>query len=245
MNRTETNILFTGGYDSTFRLLQAVIVEKRIVVPHYIIDHKRHSKTIEMRTMKKILSLLGEHFPEARTRVRETCFTHRRDIPKSELRFKQVSALKKQMHVGQQYFWLANYAETFPADVSFELSVMKHEFVKENLSKYFGENAVGSGADCRIIDNPSIPELTAFSKFRFPILHVTKQEMLSIAKAEGFAEILLNCWSCHRPTFFGKKPCGVCNPCKLCIENGFLEQFDKAGLKRYKKATGKSLNLTP
>jgi 7-cyano-7-deazaguanine synthase in queuosine biosynthesis len=233
MKKADTHILFTGGYDSSYRLLEAVIVEKKIVQPHYIIDHRRHSRKIELKTILKILDLLKAKFPFAKELLLDPIYTKRKDIPKSELHRKQIAILKKQMHVGEQYFWLADYSQLYP-NYSFELSVMKHEFIKENLSKYFLENKIGQGANCRIVDEPAIPELKAFAPFRFPILHITKKEMLERAIKNDFSDILLNCWSCHRPTIFNN-PCGYCNPCKLAIENGFTKGFTARALKRNKK----------
>jgi hypothetical protein len=58
MKKADIHLLFTGGYDSSFRLLEATIVENLVVQPHYIIDHRRRSKHLELRTMAKILTLL-------------------------------------------------------------------------------------------------------------------------------------------------------------------------------------------
>ena len=56
-------IFWTGGYDSTFRICQALIDERRYVIPIYIsavIDNledkntRRHNKEFEYEAMKKI-----------------------------------------------------------------------------------------------------------------------------------------------------------------------------------------------
>jgi hypothetical protein len=237
MKKADIHLLFTGGYDSSFRLLEATIVENLVVQPHYIIDHRRRSKHLELRTMAKILTLLEKKFPEARKNVLETIFTHRKDIPKS-VDDPKLHKLRKKMHIGDQYFWLVDYSNLNPT-LKFELAVMKHEYLKENLSKYFFENAEGHGAECRLVAKPAIENLDVFKNFRFPILDVTKKEMLQKAKENNFADILLNCWSCHRPTIFNN-PCGKCHPCKLAIENGFTQLFNKSALKRYKRSLDKA-----
>jgi len=50
----EVNLLWTGGWDSTFRLLYLVFVEKRRVQPYYIVDTERRSTLNELKTMHLI-----------------------------------------------------------------------------------------------------------------------------------------------------------------------------------------------
>lgn len=227
------NILFTGGYDSTFRLLQAAIIEKAEIQPHYIIDHKRKSRRIELKTMDNILDLLSHSFPEARRRIQEIKFTHRRDIPKTHLREK-VPLLRKQMHLGEQYFWLLDYTMLHPT-MHFELSIEKYELNGRGISDIFVRNTIDLGSNRHVIDSPDIEGLDAFKNFRFPILHIDKQDMLQIATENKFDHILLSSWSCHTPTLF-KDRCGVCKPCKQSIEAGLEQLFSSNALKRYKKS---------
>ena len=45
------NLLWTGGWDSTFRLCQLILVKRKNVQPYYIIDNKRKSLQKELITM--------------------------------------------------------------------------------------------------------------------------------------------------------------------------------------------------
>ncbi len=58
--------------------------------------------------------------------------------------------------------------------------------------------------------------LDVFRKLRFSIVHLTKKDMLNIAKKSGYNKILKMTWSCWYPTLFGN-PCGKCNMCKQRI----------------------------
>lgn len=46
-------MLWTGGWDSTFQLLQLLFVQKRRVAPFYLIDEPRQSTGMELLAMEK------------------------------------------------------------------------------------------------------------------------------------------------------------------------------------------------
>jgi hypothetical protein len=234
MNEADIHLLYTGGYDSTFRLLESIILEKKIVQPHYIIDHRRRSKHLELKAIKNIFARIEKKFPEARKNILDIIITHLKDIPKSGNDIK-IHELRKNMHLGDQYFWLVDYTYLYPTE-TFELSIEKDEEPGHGISKNLIDNTIGQLAECRLVKKPLLEELNVFRNFRFPILDITKREMLKKAKANNFADILLRAWTCHIPTIFNN-PCGRCKPCKLSIETGFTQLFNKAALKRYEKAT--------
>src|SRR4051794_16587124 len=60
------DLLWTGGWDSTFRLLQLLLLHRVPVVPHYLEDPTRASTQIELRTMARIGEHLGEAYPYTR-----------------------------------------------------------------------------------------------------------------------------------------------------------------------------------
>ena len=50
-------LLWTGGWDSTFQLLQLLIIHRRRVTPFYLLDEERRSTGVEIRTIKRIKGL--------------------------------------------------------------------------------------------------------------------------------------------------------------------------------------------
>ena len=46
------NLLWTGGWDSTFRLLSLVLIKRKPVQPFYVIDVGRVSTIREIKTMQ-------------------------------------------------------------------------------------------------------------------------------------------------------------------------------------------------
>ena len=74
------HLFWTGGFDSTFRLCQALIDENKIVQPYYLtgkIDDcrscklERKNKEFEINTMKKIIDFLREKYPKKIQNLRD------------------------------------------------------------------------------------------------------------------------------------------------------------------------------
>jgi hypothetical protein len=58
------NLLWSGGWDSTFRLLELILVRRRPVKPYYVIDSQRMSTGVEL---------------ERRDRIKDCCLRGSRD----------------------------------------------------------------------------------------------------------------------------------------------------------------------
>jgi hypothetical protein len=52
--RVYANLLWTGGWDSTFQLLQLLFIHRRRVTPYYLVDEESPSLSIEIRTRKRV-----------------------------------------------------------------------------------------------------------------------------------------------------------------------------------------------
>ncbi|HYD83353.1 MAG TPA: hypothetical protein VEA63_04860, partial [Opitutus sp.] len=48
------DLLWTGGWDSTYRLLDLVLRKSRTVAPHYVVDPDRSGTIQELRAMRAI-----------------------------------------------------------------------------------------------------------------------------------------------------------------------------------------------
>ena len=104
-------LLWTGGWDSTFRLLQRVLVEKQFIQPIYLVNPDRQSIQQELKSMALISAKLSADYPEAKARLLELkiigafCLE---PLKKYQQAFKNI--LIKQ-YLGTQYAWLATYCE--------------------------------------------------------------------------------------------------------------------------------------
>src|SRR5699024_7696604 len=90
-------VLWTGGWDSTFRILDLILNKKVCVQPYYILDEGRKSTKMELNTMDNI-----------RTKLKNIKIN---DIPKNEEITQAYKVLSSQSHLGSQYDWLARYCE--------------------------------------------------------------------------------------------------------------------------------------
>ena len=66
------NLLWTGGWDSTFQLLQLLLIHRRRVTPLYLIDAERRSTGVELLTMKRIKDHLWNEYPHTRELLQPT-----------------------------------------------------------------------------------------------------------------------------------------------------------------------------
>jgi hypothetical protein len=225
-------VLWTGGWDSTFRVLRLVLVRRVQVQPHYVVDPARPSRETELATMDRIRREVIAQRPEA-----EKFFLPPRVTPLEEIApHPSITAafecVTQRRFLGRQYEWLARYA----AERSLrhlELSMEKdtncyravYEFLRPRQSN--GEMIYDFDPEA-----PPSPERELFGRFRFPIADWTKREMREAAIEGGFDEHLENTWSCYHPGKDGQ-PCGTCNPCAYAMEEGLAWRFPRSSRMRY------------
>jgi hypothetical protein len=205
------NVLWTSGWDSTYRVADLILVQGRTVRPWYVMDSGRMSTKREWDTMYKMWQAFSAKDPSAGVRLLPSMGILRKRIPENTVITDSYQELAGRSHLGSQYDWLARLAHD--RDVTLELSIHKddkaHGFL-EGLTER-GEDGVH-----RIRDDVNMP---VFERFRFPLFDMTKLEMQEQARQKGFADIMEMTWFCFTP-LIGGKPCGVCNPCKYTREEG-------------------------
>ncbi|MCV2490722.1 hypothetical protein OF117_15285 [Geodermatophilus sp. YIM 151500] len=218
-------LLWTGGWDSTFRLLQLLLVERRAVQPIYVVDPGRRSTRHELRAMAAIragaLPRLAGPTLLAPSRV-----VLAGDYPPSPADVALGQAIRgRGVKLGDQYVWLAGPAAALGWS-GVELAVP-------------GE-AEPAPWETVVFDEPGRlgrnPEAGLFRFWSFPLIGVTKEEMREIARDHGFLDLLLLRWSCHDPV--GDRPCGRCHPCGLALPDG-LHLAPRSVVQA--RATGRSL----
>jgi tRNA(Ile)-lysidine synthase TilS/MesJ len=211
-------ILWTGGWDSTFRLLQLLLDEHVLVQPVYLINRGRRSTDKEIQVMKKIRKKLFKDFPFTANLLLPTEFVKFKEIkPDAKINRAFKSILEKKFF-GEQYEWLARYCQQNKID-NIELCIHRddkaHQIIAEMVKKQpFGNWRVNPGKDWQETD-----EYQLFKYFSLPILDISKKQMQKIAKQKGWTEIMDMTWFCHTPKA-GDTPCGRCNPCLYAIEEG-------------------------
>lgn len=226
------HLLWTGSWNSTYRLLELTSREGVRVQPYYIRDEKLARMDMEQHAMDKIRALLAQRFPGRAQRMAPTVYYDRGSILADEEIERKYRVLLKQYPLEEQYCWLPCYAK--------QLGINDLEICIQNHGGFFGfltENCVQRnepvlGGYYRL--SPDVPEewpLSIFHFFRFPVLSTNRAEMQERAERMGVLEILLESWFCHTPVF--GEPCGRCKPCCDEAEAG-CGRLPPAAVRRYR-----------
>jgi hypothetical protein len=201
------HIFWTGGWDSTFRLIQALLTTEAKVQPHYIIRAEK-STGIEIYTMILIRRAINETYPEVRSRFIPTQYINADMITEFEDIDQQVDKLRKTAQINEQYRLMAHYCRQFgieKVEVSLEKSPVPEEDSQEWLEKTF-QNA------------------PAFNCFAYPVFELTKSDMYEIAKANDWVKIMNLTSFCRRPNL-EITPCGSCGSCSDAVKSGMGFRF--------------------
>ena len=225
---TATPLLWTGGWDSTLRLLWLVLREQRHVQPYYILDNQERRPAVaeERAAMEKIRRRLAERYPDAAVRLSDTIECRLVDIDADTETFRYYERCLATGFIGGQYEWLARYCAAHGID-AMELAIHRDDKARELLSELIDSSRT------RLDDrHRGDSRYELFRCFRFPLFDTTKREMRARAREAGFDEIMSLTWFCHRPR--KGQPCGTCNPCIYTIEEGLGERVPLAGRIRYR-----------
>ena len=218
-------LLWTGGWDSTFRLLQLLHDTDAKIQPLYLIDEERASTPKEMEVMHEIRSDLEAQLPETRHRLLPTDYGSYRPTEMEPHHRKAWEALKERGRVGLQYPILASYAEQNGIERT-ELSIEATTGTASILESKVEPRETRGGEVYVLPRKTSAPE-SMFARFAFPLLDYTKLDMKREAERRGWMAILKKTWFCFNPTF--DLPCGKCYPCKIAQKEGMGHRVGWAG----------------
>ncbi len=205
------NVLWTGGWDSTFRVLALALGEGETVQPHYLLDPERRSTDFELRAIDAIRS-------EAAARGGAIAPLHIQRVDQIAIGARAAAehrALARDYDIGAQYLWLSEYARRHGIT---ELELCIHVDDKA----YAAVRALPASAN-----DDSRTDSGLFRFFAFPVLEVSKLQMWQTARAQGFADLMEQTWFCHLPTRSGR-PCGFCGPCRWTHGEGLAHRLARS-----------------
>ncbi|WP_347924875.1 hypothetical protein [Pontimicrobium sp. SW4] len=212
------NVLWTGGWDSTFRVIQLYRLGATIQ-PIYVIDHNRISSSKELEAIENISSRIDLKFKHSKGQILPLKIIKRQDIP-SNLSLKVIHKfLRYKVNLGKQYYWLACIAKKY------EYKDLELSLHNEDLDKFFLFDQLIEFKDEKIGSNWRLntkkigfSRKYLFSNMTFPLVTISKPEMKTIAEENNFADLMELTWFCHKSN---EKPCGKCAPCKQYVRDGF------------------------
>lgn len=222
-DRTTVNLLWTGGWDSTFRLLQLLLTHRVPVVPYYLEDPTRASTQIELQTMVRIGDHLRATYPHTRELLQPIRIASVRDVVEDDEINAALREIRRRMFIGSQYAWLPSFCKHNAID-AMELGVHVDDKVQALVRPYALESDHPDGYRSVRVDprHAHTAEFRLFRYFSFPLFHIDKVGIDRQAAAEGWSEIMDMTWFCHTPVH--GRACGICAPCLYTIEEGLARR---------------------
>ena len=231
-SRKTVNLLWTGGLDSTYRLLEILLKENRKVQPYYMLDAKRFSLRNEIDAMHKIKQKIIQDFQEKDELLLPIKFIDVEEIDEIQLIKESFQELKKLRHIGIQYKWMAEFCIHNNIN-DLELGIIRKgeasdhgEALSESLDPYITsieENSKVFKIDPKKIEEDGSRKAklynAVFGNYHLPIIAYSKREMVNLSKQNNWMDYINLTWYCHNPKK-NKIPCGKCNPCKTAKQEG-------------------------
>lgn len=229
-------LLWTGGWDSTFRLIQLILFYNKKVQPYYFINRDRKSSFLEIRAQNQISLRLREKYKQVDELLLPTIFIDRFSIlpdPVIEESFEQIT---KNYPFGIQYKYMAAYCRKnniFDMEIGNEIAEQDED---NKVRKALGEiqkTDTDAGYYYQLSDKfMNSNKFTFFGYFRFGNFDNTKRDMLRISKELGFYDVMKLTWFCFSPRGH-LSPCGICVPCQAVIKEGLKNRIPLIGRLRY------------
>lgn len=236
LRKTHVNILWTGGFDSSYRMLQLSKLDVTIQ-PYYLCDNRR-SEQLELNAISAITDDIRLH-PDTKCKIHPLITLKVENIEPNVEITDAFYRLQKLTAIGSQYDWLSRFARSCEGlELGLECSesgraykcILKNGKIKKIID--------GNIAYCIVDEARSDPDMfKVFGNFRYPLplFELTKTEILEEYRKLGFSATIDKTWFCHTPV--RNKACGVCNPCKSAISEGLTFRFTAKALGRYKIET--------
>ncbi|NLF71790.1 MAG: hypothetical protein GX575_22390 [Candidatus Anammoximicrobium sp.] len=229
--RTVIRVLWTGGFDSSNRMVQ--LSRRQVCIQPYYLSGNRRSKQRELNSIAAVARDIQEH-PDTVCTILPLITVRLEDIGPDREITAAHRRLRRATEIGSQYDCLARFAKTV---AGLELCLEKAESSKAlNCILKYGalklEHEVLNDPYCVIDKDRSSQDLIrVFGAFRFPVIDKTKLELVEGFRQLGFEQTMHKTWFCFTPV--NGEPCGACNPCRSAIEEGMRFRFTDAALKRY------------
>lgn len=214
-------LFWTGGFDSTFRLVQLLLKNNNkthglYVQPIYIMcpmldsvfGFKRKNKEREIKTMKQIREALYYKYPHYQKYLLPTRYVTSVyiDIEVTK-KYMYISALKRFTRGISQYERLAQYSYKHPRPIELGL-----EKCGTGMDKMTQNYRIGNDINNKVDLKKAPKEYIILKNLSFPISNLTKEDMVKISKDKGFYFVLEMSWTCWFPK--NDNLCGKCDMCR-------------------------------
>lgn len=210
-------IFWTGGLDSTFRIVE-LSQRQCTVQPYYIVLKKKQSLGNELKAIETILRILRKD-KRTKAKLLDPVIVDEEDIPRDTNTFDSWFRLIR--WEGWQYYVLAKYANLHNIEVELGLQ-FSSSGVGELIDGALLIPHLDPDYDVLVLDKKQANQdtINVFGNFCFPksLYHKTKREEVDILRKNGYGKIVKYTWSCFHPIM--GYPCGHCGPCKSFEREG-------------------------
>lgn len=231
--RQQINLLWTGGFDSTFRLTQ--LMPYPVDVQPYYVIHKRKSEPNELHAIESISKLIRRS--EGITfNLKDIKILNAPDMihyPDIKIAFDYLS---NSVELGSQYTWLSAISKMYN-NLELSLEYSENSKIRFLINKYGKLKTIKEGYfEYFIIDKEQSSDILneIFAGFRFPIPLYTMKKIDCRDEyiKNGHGDIMDLTWFCHQP--IDGSPCGFCKPCIALVDEGMSYRLGHAGNHRNK-----------
>ena len=225
------NLLWTSGWDSTYRLVELSRMDVR-VQPIYVTGMGRPSEQRELQAQKEILEALVQK-KETIAEILPVRYIDAADIPKNDKIQWAYDEIKKTVALGIQYETLAQCAAMFDS-----VEIGSEGGLEQNLRMTEAINLCGKLIErdgTYLMDPDTANEMGqyAFSHFTFPIIDKTEAQMAENIKKWGYQDVMSHIWFCHNP--INGEQCGLCRACEVKMLNDMEWLVTEKAQKRFRK----------
>lgn len=226
------NLLWTGGWDSTYRLVE-LSRTNQVIQPIYVYGNGRKSEHYEIKAMEKILGMLKTK-NETIAEILPIEYVHIDSIKFNEEISQAFYNIKNEIHLGMQYEWLPCLALEYPnLEIGIEKAPPQQSGAINAITNYGKMDYIEELDTHQLNIEKSTNDLSLlFKNLRFPIIDKDGNDMINNIKNWGYEDVMENVWMCFTPIF--GEPCGTCNPCKSKMETGMEFLLTSNSIKRYK-----------
>jgi hypothetical protein len=229
-HRPVVNIFWTGGWDSTFRIIS--LLDRDIIIQPFYLKDNRRSEWHELNAMSEIRHELI-NLASRKCTLKQVEILKVSDVSPDREITDAFNYFNKRCHVGSQYEWLARFAKE---KRGIEAGILTSGGAKKVITSYGKIKKIEckfTGTNYVLDESESSGELiTLFGNFRLPLIEMNKTEIKKEVDSMGLMDIMNKTIFCHRP--LGNEPCGECPPCVQAINDGMKFRFSKFGLLRYR-----------
>lgn len=211
------NILWTGGLDSTLRVVE--LSQRKCTIQPYYFVMKRKSLHHELNAIRKISRILRKDKRTLAT-LFDPIMVDVEDLARDTNVFDSWCRLMRGL--SWQYYIFAKYARQYNIEMEMGLQFSPNGSVAKNIDETLLIPHPDADYDVRIIDKTRADQdtINVFGGFCFPnsLYHKTKREEVEILRNNGYEKVLKYVWFCFRPTL--GYPCGHCLPCRSSEKEG-------------------------